>query len=230
MPAVLITYRPLPLPFLLLDQLQGLDIIAIGASAGGVPALQHVAKNLPRNLNAAVFVVLHLPPWHESHLASILDRAGPLPAAHAKARQKVEPGRIYVAPPNLHLILDDHHMDLWQGPKENQHRPAINTLFRSAAVVYGPRVAGVVLSGNLDDGSAGLWWIKRYGGTTIVQDPETALFPAMPQNALAYVDVDYVVALENIPGLLTRLASGEEEPPGAETAANRRAWSPSESK
>jgi two-component system chemotaxis response regulator CheB len=121
-------------------------------------------------------------------------------------------------------------MDLWQGPKENQHRPAINTLFRSAAVLYGPRVAGVVLSGNLDDGSAGLWWIKRYGGTTIVQDPETALFPAMPENALAYVDVDYVVALENIPGLLTRLASGEEEPPGAETAANRRAWNPSESK
>ncbi|HEY1341565.1 MAG TPA: chemotaxis protein CheB, partial [Bryobacteraceae bacterium] len=136
------------------------DIVVVGASSGGVEALQQFAGGLPRDFPAAVFVVLHLLPWAPSLLPDILSRAGPLTAMHAENDQPIEPGRIYVAPPDRHLLVEEDRMALWRGPKENLHRPAVNALFRSAAVAHRERVVGIVMSGALDDGSAGLWWIK----------------------------------------------------------------------
>ena len=132
----------------------------VGASAGGVEALRKLAETLPRELPAAVFVVLHIPPTDTSVLPDILDRAGRLPAKHASDREPVVAGRIYVAPPDFHMLLEAETVRVVRGPRENGHRPAVDTLFRSAAAVYGPRVMGVVLSGTLDDGSAGLRTIK----------------------------------------------------------------------
>jgi two-component system chemotaxis response regulator CheB len=186
------------------------DIIVVGASAGGVDALTTLARSLPRDLPAAVLVVLHLAPWSRSELPRILDRSGPLPASSAQNDGLVEPGHIYVAPPDYHLLLEDGHTLLWRGPQENRHRPAVNTLFRSAAVSHGPRVTGVILTGALDDGSAGLWWIRRYGGATVVQDPDEAQVPDMPLSALEYVDSAQVARLSEMGALLTALARGEE--------------------
>lgn len=122
--------------------------------------------------------------------------------------ETITPGVIYVAPPDYHLLVEDGKMELWHGPKENRNRPAINPLFRSAATAYRERVIGVVLSGNLDDGSAGLWWVKKEGGIAIIQDPLRCEHPEMPRNALDYVDVDYVLDAPAIGPMLTRLASG----------------------
>lgn len=186
------------------------DIIVIGASAGGVKALQTLVQTLPAAMPAAMFVVLHVPSWAPSALPQILARSGPLPAAHAGQNQVIERGRIYVAPPDYHLLLEEDRTVLWRGPKENRFRPAINTLFRSAAGAYRERVTGVVLTGALDDGSAGVWWIHRYGGAVVVQDPNEAAVPEMPLSALAYVDSAYVAQLSKMGGCLTRLAVGEE--------------------
>ncbi|HEY7334556.1 MAG TPA: chemotaxis protein CheB [Bryobacteraceae bacterium] len=186
------------------------DIIVIGASAGGLEALKALVGHLPEDLKAAVFVVLHLPPWHDSKLPSVLEDNGPLPASHAVDRESIEAGHIYVAPPDRHLMLDDHHMQLWRGPKENGHRPSVNPLFRSAAVRFGPRVAGVILSGALDDGVAGLWMVKREGGIAIVQDPEEASVPAMPLHAMEYVRVDYMSEAAQIGDLLQKLAGNSQ--------------------
>ncbi len=163
------------------------DIIVIGASAGGVSALQTLVRALPPSLPAAVFVVLHVPSWAPSALPQILARSGPLPANHASDNQIVEYGRIYVAPPDYHLLLAEGRTVLWRGPKENRFRPGINTLFRSAAGAYRERVTGVILTGALDDGSAGLWWIHRYGGAAVVQEPDEAAVPDMPRSALAWL-------------------------------------------
>jgi two-component system, chemotaxis family, protein-glutamate methylesterase/glutaminase len=141
----------------------------------------------------------------------VLARHGPLPAVHAQNEHSFEAGRIYVAPPDYHLLIEDQRTVLWRGPKENRSRPAINTLFRSAAGAYGARVTGVVLTGALDDGSAGLWWIRRHGGAAVVQDPGEARFPDMPRSALQYVDSAYVARLPDMGSLLSRLAMGEEE-------------------
>jgi two-component system chemotaxis response regulator CheB len=188
------------------------DIIVIGASAGGVEALRRLALRLPRDLPAAVFVVLHVLPQSRSYLPELL-RNGSFPVTHAVDGQPIELGHIYVAPPNHHLLIEGGHMHLSSGPRENRHRPAVNPLFRSAALAYGPRVIGVILSGNLDDGTVGLWEVKRRGGIAIVQDPEEALHPGMPQSANANVDVDFVVKLDEMPGLLARLT--REIPKGA---------------
>jgi two-component system chemotaxis response regulator CheB len=186
------------------------DIIVIGASAGGVEALTNLVADLSRDLPASVFVVQHVPPWHRSQLPEILTRAGHLPAVHPYAEQSIEKGRIYVAPPDQHLILQQGGtIGLWHGPKENRLRPAVNSLFRSAAVTFGPRVAGVVLSGMLDDGAAGLWWIKKFGGTALVQDPLDAQFPDMPRNAIQHAPVDIVLPLAEIGPTLNRLAGGD---------------------
>jgi len=194
------------------------DVIVIGASAGGVKALSELVSGLPAGFPASLFIVLHVSPSHKSYLPDILGKRGPLPAVHPSSRDPIEPGKIYIAPPDLHLLLQDGHVELWRGPKENGHRPAINALFRSAAVSYGPRVAAIVLSGGLDDGSAGLWWVKRYGGVAIVQDPHTAEQPEMPHNALQYADVDYVLELPDIAPLLVKLAAQKSQPPAAATA------------
>lgn len=174
------------------------NIVVIGASSGGLEALIEIAGGLPADLTAAVFVVVHVPARGTSLLPEILGRAGRLPAAHAKDNEAIEPGRIYIAPPDFHLTLHDGRTHIARGPKENNHRPAIDPLFRSAAQTYGPRTVGIVLSGALDDGAAGLFAIKNRGGSAIVQDPKDALFPDMPHAALAAVPVDYCVPKKDI--------------------------------
>lgn len=191
------------------------DVITIGASSGGVEALIQVAAGLPEDLPAAVFAVLHFPEGAPSALPNILNRAGPLKAAHPEDGDPVENGRIYVAPPSFHLLVEEGRVRLTRGPKENRHRPAVDPLFRTAAVAYGTRVVGVVLTGARDDGSAGLLAVKRRGGVAVVQDPDEALFSGMPESALRYADVDHCLPLEKIPSLLDRLAREEAKEEGA---------------
>src|SRR5688572_7646665 len=156
------------------------DIIVIGASAGGVPALQELVAGLPNDLPAAIFIVLHIPSYSPGLLPSILARQARSPIAHARDHEEIQPGRIYVAPPDLHLLIERNTMRLVHGPKENLHRPSIDALFRSAARWAGPRTIGVILTGARDDGAAGMRAINQRGGITIVQDPEDATFPSMP--------------------------------------------------
>lgn len=183
------------------------DIIVVGASAGGVEALKVLVADLPPDLQASIFVVLHIGAGHNgySFLPDILSQAGPLPATSAKDCEEIQQGRIYVARPDFHLLIEPGRVRVVDGPKENLTRPAINPLFRSAATAYRSRVAGVILTGLLDDGVAGLAEIKRRGGAAVVQDPTTALYPSMPSNALRYVQADYVVELDQIAGVLTKL-------------------------
>lgn len=184
----------------------GHDIIVIGASAGGVEALVTLTRSLRRNLPAAVFVVLHIPAQSPSLLPDILNRAESLKAVQAKDGMKIEHGHIYVAPPDHHMLVERGKVRVVHGPKENRHRPAVDPLFRSAALAYGPRVIGVILTGSLDDGTAGLLAVKRRGGIAIVQDPDESLYPGMPMNALANVEVDYTLPLFSIGPLLGQLA------------------------
>lgn len=193
------------------------DIVVVGASSGGVEALMRLVADLPADLPAALFVVVHFPPMAPSILPKILDRSGPLEAVECEDGTLVRPGCIYVACPDRHLLVEEGRVRLTQGPKENRHRPAVDTLFRSAAVAYGPRVTGVVLTGALDDGTAGIVAIKRRGGVAVVQDPDDALFPGMPQSALACTKVDYCLPLLEIPTLLARVV--REEVPAEEEGA-----------
>lgn len=176
---------------------------------GGVEALQRLVAGLPKDFPGAIFVVLHLSPQSTSVLPAILMRAGPLPAVHPRDGEAIRMGRIYVAPPDNHLMLEEGRIRIIRGPKENRHRPAIDPLFRSAARWYGPRVIGVVLTGSLDDGTAGLLTVKKRGGLAIVQDPEEAVGPSMPRSALETVPVDYVAGLDRIPQLLQELVGVE---------------------
>jgi two-component system, chemotaxis family, protein-glutamate methylesterase/glutaminase len=185
----------------------GHDIIVIGASAGGVEALQQLTRGLPANIPAAIFIVLHIPPASPSLLPNILNKSGPLRARHAINGETIERGKIYIAPPDHHLLVERERMRVVRGPKENRARPAVDPLFRSAAHAYGTRVVGVVLSGTLDDGTAGLAAIKRRGGLTVAQDPEEALYPGMPQSARENVALDHCLPLAGIAPLLGRLAS-----------------------
>jgi two-component system, chemotaxis family, protein-glutamate methylesterase/glutaminase len=190
-------------------------IVVVGASAGGVEALIDLAAALPGDLPAAVFVVLHLPATGTSALPDILRRHGPLPADHVRDGEPIQPGRIYVAPPDHHVLLRTGHVHLSRGPRENGHRPAIDPLFRSAAHEYSTRVIGLVLSGALDDGTAGLLAIKSRGGIAVVQDPADALYPGMPVSALAHLRADHVLPATSIGKLLTRLiADLAEASPG----------------
>jgi len=182
------------------------DIIVIGASAGGVEALTALARALPADLQAALFVVLHVPAHGKSVLPHLLARAGRLPAQHAVSDEEIRLGRWYVAPPDHHMILRNGRVHLGRGPSENGHRPAVDPLFRSAASEFGQRVVGVVLSGSLDDGTAGLLAVKAAGGVTVVQDPAEALYPSMPQSAIENVSIDHVHSLHEIAQLLARLA------------------------
>jgi len=188
-------------------QSNGHGVIVIGASAGGVEALRRVVSGLPADLGSAVFVVLHLPPGGTSVLPAILKRAGDLPASHAVDGDEVEAARIYVAPPDNHMLIEDGVVRVTPGPRENGHRPAIDPLFRSAARSYGTNLIGVVLSGVLDDGTAGLAAVKAAGGHTVVQDPGDALYPAMPRSAIAHVSPEHVVETGEIAPLLAELAS-----------------------
>lgn len=202
------------------------DLVVVGASAGGIEALKRLVEALPADLPAAVCVVLHTHPSSPGLLPAILARSGPLPAEHAEDGEQIAPGRIYVAPPDHHLLVERGQLRLTRGPKENRSRPAVDPLFRSAAYFHGPRTIGVVLSGMLDDGTAGLWTIKDRGGLAVVQELEEAQFPSMPESALRHVAVDYRLPAAEIGAALPRLVAepvpsrGLPPPPeilGAET-------------
>jgi len=199
------------------------DIVVIGTSAGGVAALREIVGALPAELPAALFVVMHSVPGQGSRLADILGRWGPLPAHIAVHGEQIRPGQIYVAPNDNHLTLQRDFVRVTRGPKENGHRPAVDPLFRTAARMYGSRVVGVILTGNLTCGTEGLRAIKASGGVAVVQsDPE---FPGMPQSAKAHAEVDHVVPLRSIAGLLVRLVTesipdqDEAQAQGAHTVA-----------
>jgi two-component system chemotaxis response regulator CheB len=185
------------------------DVVVVGASAGGVEALIRLVPALPPEFPAALFVVLHLSSTGISVLPDILDRRGSLPATVPRDGEQIDRGHVYVAPPDRHLILGGSRVQLSAGPRENGHRPAIDPLFRSAARTYGPRVIAVVLSGTLDDGAAGARLVKERGGAVLVQSPEDALYPAMPQHAAAVTDVDGILPAAEI---AARIAELVEEP------------------
>src|SRR5687768_9810566 len=166
------------------------QVVVVGASAGGIEALRELVAGLPADFPAPVCIVLHTAPQAPGVLDSILSRSGPLPARNAADRDRLEPGRIYIAPPDCHLLVEPGRTRVTKGPRENRFRPAIDPLFRSAAQVFGPGAIGVVLTGSLDDGTSGLDVIKRLGGTAVVQDPVDALYPSMPQSAIDHVEVD----------------------------------------
>src|SRR5215211_7250344 len=180
--------------------------IVIGASAGGFEVLKQLVSQLPADLAVPVFIVLHIPAYEPSLLPELFDHFGPLSALHPQDGAQIQAGYIYVAPPDHHLLIDDSHVAVKKGPKENGFRPSIDALFRSAAYSYGPGAIGVVLSGALHDGTSGLWTIKRLGGVAIVQDPYEAEYASMPRSALEYVEADYRVRSKEIAALLTRLA------------------------
>src|SRR4051812_17569508 len=185
------------------------DIIVIGGSAGALEALRHLLPLLPTDLPAAVFVVLHI--GQDSVLPSVLAHGSALPVVAAESGARFRPGTVHVGVPGVHLLLHGDHILLRRGPRENYTRPAIDALFRSAAASLGTRVTGVVLSGSLSDGSAGLRAIKRCGGLAVVQEPGEALVPDMPRNALRVVEADHVATVAEMPALLARLA---REPAG----------------
>src|SRR5262245_18016253 len=188
------------------------NIFVIGASAGGVTALQRLVGGLPAEFPGALLVVLHLSRHSIGVLPDILSRAGPLPARNARYGQTIRTGCIYVAPPDRHLLVaPGGRIQLGHGPKENRFRPAVDPLFRSAALHYGPCVTGLVLTGGLDDGTAGLCAIKQAGGIAIVQDPREAEVRSMPESALRHLAVDYRLGIEAIAALLPGLATHECE-------------------
>lgn len=192
------------------------SLFVIGASAGGLEALRRIVSALPADFPAAICVVVHVAPDSPGLIPEILSSAGDLPAAHGRDQEQLAPGRIYVAPPDHHLLVDAKgRILLGRGPKENRFRPAVDPLFRSAALAFGDRVAGVILSGGLDDGAAGLAAIKRCGGAAIVQDPDDAITPSMPRAALRAVEADACLPAAGIAQAMTALAR-EYQPPSRE--------------
>lgn len=188
-------------------------IVTIGASAGGVESLRNLFGSLRPIQDATFLVVLHVPAHSPSHLDRVLASATTMPVSSPKDRDALKPGHVYVAPADQHLMLEDGIVRLTRGPKECRVRPAIDVLFRSAAVVYGPRVIGVVLSGMLDDGTAGLWAIKDRGGAALVQDPADAMHAPMPESAIHHVKVDLVAPCSGLAKEIAKITSGK---PGSE--------------
>ncbi len=174
------------------------NIVVIGASAGGMEAIRQILRPLPADLQAAIFVVVHLSPAAPSKLPTILNRAGPLTAVAAVDGAPIQPSRVYVAPPDHHMLIEPGYIRLTRGPHENWLRPAIDPLFRTAARAYRSRVLGIVLSGMLGDGTAGLESVKSEGGKAIVQDPKEAQFGSMPLRAMRAVSVDFVLPAAEI--------------------------------
>ena len=185
------------------------DIVVIGGSAGGIGPLQQVLSSVPADLPAAIFIVLHM--GSSSQLAEILGQHSNLPVHRAASGVAIMPGHVHIAIPGCHILLHGHHILLRRGPRENLSRPSIDPLFRSAACSFGARVIGVVLSGALNDGTAGLRAIQRCGGLAVVQDPADAAYPEMPMSALRHIAVDHVAAAQQIGALLARLT---HEPAG----------------
>jgi len=189
------------------------DIIVVGASAGGVEALTTLVRDLPGNLAAAVLIVLHIPSDSPGLLPGILARQSELPVASAVDREPIKTAKIYVAPPDHHLLIEERHLRVVHGPKENLHRPSIDALFRSAARWASSRTIGVVLTGARDDGTSGMRSIKQRGGITVVQDPREAAFPSMPMSVMQALKVDYSLPLREIAPLLSDLS---QQPADAE--------------
>jgi len=181
------------------------DILAIGTSAGGVDALLRLARELPADLPAAVLITIHLSRQHSSALDRLLTASGPLPARFAADGDRLQPGHIFIAPPDRHLLVDDGTVRLGAGPRENNARPSIDAMLRSIAVCCAGRAVGAVLTGTLGDGASGLWAMHHCGGLTVVQDPRDAAFSEMPQAALDKVHPDHVISLQLLPRLLDRL-------------------------
>ena len=215
-------------------------VVVVGASLGGVDALQQLAAALPAGFPAAVLVVQHTAPNGPGLLGGILDAAGPLPAATATDGEPLRAGTIRVAPPDRHLVVRGIHLRLTRGARENRSRPSLDPLFRSAAVAYGSRVVGVVLTGLLNDGAAGLRAVQRCGGRTVVQSPGDAAHAGMPLSALAAVTPDHTVPLADVGPLLQHLVTMPTTPsppppddlvlearladPGATSVAEADAW------
>jgi two-component system chemotaxis response regulator CheB len=191
----------------------GHDVVVIGGSAGAVEAIAEIARGFPPDFPAAVLIVIHFPPSGSSALPAILNRAGTLPARHAVDGETIHCGRIYIAPPDRHLLVDHGRIRTVRGPRENGHRPAIDPLFRTAARAYGPRVVGVILSGNLDDGTMGMRRVVGRGGVAVVQHPEDAHYKGMPSSAIAHTTVHHVVPLAEIAPLLSELVRTPVEVP-----------------
>lgn len=186
--------------------------MVIGASAGGIEALRSVLAELPSDFPAPICIVLHISPQSPGVMAQILQRTARLPVSMAVEGCRLQPGHVYVAPPDRHLLVEPGRLRVTKGPREHNFRPAIDPLFRSAAQVYGPGAIGVILTGNLDDGTAGLWTIKKLGGVAVVQDPADALFPGMPRHALESVNADHVARLPRIARLLVELTETPVKP------------------
>lgn len=179
----------------------------MGGSEGAVETLIEIASHLPPRFAVPIFVVVHLPTTADSYLPKILSRKGPIPAVNPRDGTEIAAGRIYVAPPDCHLTIESRKVRVKRGPRENRHRPAIDPLFRTAARSFGPNLIGVLLSGNLDDGSAGLLAVRRRGGTTIVEDPATALVSEMPRRAIEYAGSNYVLPASEIAAKLIQLTA-----------------------
>lgn len=188
------------------------NVVVIGASAGGVEAMIGLFRSLPTDYPGAIFVVQHMPAYAKSNLDLVLQSYTELKVKKGDDGEKIEGGTVYVARSDQHLMVERDRVVISKGPRENRFRPAVDTLFRSAAHAYRDRVVGVVLSGALNDGTSGMWTINRLGGTTIVQDPEEAMFADMPSNVMEYTTVDYKLPVVQIGPLLHTLAGKEIEP------------------
>jgi two-component system chemotaxis response regulator CheB len=186
------------------------DIVVVGGSAGATEALKILLRGLPRRFPAALFVVVHVGPG--SRLAEVLDPASPLPVVAAENGMPIEKGRAVVAGPGRHMLLHDQHVLLSRGPTENRARPAVDALFRSAACTFGSRVIGVLLSGDLNDGTAGLLAIRRCGGTAVVQAPRDSIVPGMPLSAIRHGADGRIVRVAEMADLLTCLVQEEAGP------------------
>jgi two-component system, chemotaxis family, protein-glutamate methylesterase/glutaminase len=188
------------------------DLFVIGGSAGSIEPLQLILEALPADFPGTVLVTIHVSPYSPGHLAQMLHRTSRLPVSYATDSQRIEPGRVLIAPPDRHLLVQDSSVRLSRGPRENRTRPAIDPMFRSAAEAYRERVVAVVLSGMLDDGAQGLVVVGRTGGRILVQDPAEALYPEMPQAALRYSQVNEVLPAREIGHRLVEIAAEPAEP------------------
>src|SRR5262245_61643171 len=184
----------------------GRDIVTIGGSAGSMDELCKLLRSLPKSFTGSLFIVVHTSAEGPGLLAEILGRASRLPVGNPHHGEPIKPGRVYVAPPNYHLLIVPGHIELGRGPRENRFRPAADPLFRTAAQTYGPRVVGIVLSGGLEDGTLGLKVIKQHGGMAIAQEPSEAVNPGMPNSAIQNVNVDFVMPVKAMPRVLMQLS------------------------
>lgn len=202
------------------------DVVVIGCSAGGLQVLGPLIRELPVPLRAAVAIVIHRAAGYRSWMAQVLGQGAAIEVVEPADGDTFKPGRVHVAPAGLHMTIRGGLVRLDRGPKQHHTRPAIDPLFTSVATSYGGRVAGVLLTGGLSDGVAGLISIKAAGGLSVVQDPEEAQFPSMPSNALRYDHVDLVVGTAALPAVLAGLVAGysvDQVTAGCQPGT-RRAW------